>query len=116
LQKMTTTAGRMKLNTSVFHSLYRVRWYCMCKNQGFGLVSRSGSAWICIVYGSWIRTGSALKSKLRSFRGQKWSPGGPWMRTMEVWRLKMEPLMFCRLVVADSHHFDEEQDPDPDQH
>jgi hypothetical protein len=26
---------------------------------------------------------------------------------------KMKP---CRSVVADSHHFDEEQDPDPDPH
>ncbi len=31
---------------------------------------------------------------------------------MEAWRLKMEPLRVSRPVVADSNHFDEEQDPD----
>jgi hypothetical protein len=31
---------------------------------------------------------------------------------MEAWRLKMEPWIFCRPVIADSHHFDEELDPD----
>jgi hypothetical protein len=25
----------------------------------------------------------------------------------------MDLLRFCRLATADSHHFDEEQDPDP---
>ncbi len=35
---------------------------------------------------------------------------------MEAWPLKMEPWSVCRQVVADSHHFDEEQDPDPDPH
>ncbi len=30
-------------------------------------------------------------------------------------RLKMEPRRVCRPVVADLHHFDEEQDPDPHQ-
>jgi hypothetical protein len=34
---------------------------------------------------------------------------------MEAWRLKMEPWRVCRQVVADSHHFVEEQDPDPHQ-
>jgi hypothetical protein len=24
--------------------------------------------------------------------------------------------LYCRPVIADSHHFDKEQDPDPDQH
>jgi hypothetical protein len=38
---------------------------------------------------------------------------GPWTLTVEAWRLKMEPWRVCRPVVADSHHFDEEQDPDP---
>ena len=28
----------------------------------------------------------------------------------------MEPYRVYRPVVADSHHFDEEQDPDPDPH
>jgi hypothetical protein len=32
---------------------------------------------------------------------------GPWTLTMETWRV-------FRPVVADSHHFDEEQDPGPD--
>jgi hypothetical protein len=26
----------------------------------------------------------------------------------------MEPYRVCRHMVADSHHFDEKQDPDPD--
>jgi hypothetical protein len=34
----------------------------------------------------------------------------------EVWRLKIETLRVCRPVVADSHHLDEEQDPDLDPH
>ncbi len=32
---------------------------------------------------------------------------------METWRLTIEPWRVCRPVVADSHHFDEEQDQDP---
>jgi hypothetical protein len=32
---------------------------------------------------------------------------------MEAWRLKMEPWRVYITVVADSYHFDEEQDPDP---
>jgi hypothetical protein len=41
---------------------------------------------------------------------------------MEAWRLKMEPWMICRPVIAESHYFDEEQDRhyseklDPDLH
>jgi hypothetical protein len=35
---------------------------------------------------------------------------------MEAWRLKTEPWMIYRPAVADSHHFDDEQDPDPDPH
>jgi hypothetical protein len=34
---------------------------------------------------------------------------------MEPWRLKMEPWRACKPVVADSHDFDEEQDPNPHQ-
>jgi hypothetical protein len=30
--------------------------------------------------------------------------------------LKMEPWRVFRPVISDSHHFDEEQDPDPDLH
>jgi hypothetical protein len=37
----------------------------------------------------------------------------PWTLTMEASRLKMEPWMGYKPVVADSHPFDEEQDPDP---
>jgi hypothetical protein len=34
--------------------------------------------------------------------------------TVETWKLKMEPSWSVwRPVVADLHHFDEEQDPDP---
>jgi hypothetical protein len=35
------------------------------------------------------------------------------MLTMEAERLKLEPCQICRPVVTDSHHFDEEQHPDP---
>jgi hypothetical protein len=38
---------------------------------------------------SWIRI--RFKSEFRSFRGSKWSRGGPWTLTMEKWRLKIEP-------------------------
>jgi hypothetical protein len=54
-----------------------------------------------------------LKSKFRSFKGSKWSLGGPWTHILEAWRLKMELWMVCRTVVADSHHCDEVQDPGP---
>jgi hypothetical protein len=39
-----------------------------------------------------------------AMEAQKWSGGGS----------KMEPHSVCRQMVADSHHFDEKQDPDPD--
>jgi hypothetical protein len=35
---------------------------------------------------------------------------------MEAWGLKMEPWRTCRPVIADSHHFDEEQNTDPVPH
>jgi hypothetical protein len=35
---------------------------------------------------------------------------------MKAWRLKMEPWRVYRTVVADSNHFDKEQDLDPDPH
>jgi hypothetical protein len=35
---------------------------------------------------------------------------------MEAWRLKMEPCRVDRPGAADSHHFNEEQEPDPDPH
>ncbi len=37
----------------------------------------------------------------------------PWKLKMEAWRLTIEAWRICRLVVADRHHRDEEQDPDP---
>jgi hypothetical protein len=56
-----------------------------------------------------------MKSKFRSFRGSKSNRGGPWTLKMEAWSLKMEPWMVCEPVVADSHLWDEKQDPDPHQ-
>jgi hypothetical protein len=44
---------------------------------------------------------SASKSKFYSYRGSKWNHGGPWTRSV------------CRPVIADFHHFDEKQAPDP---
>ncbi len=46
----------------------------------------------------------AFKSTFRSFRGSKKSRRRPWT-LLEAW-------MVCRPVVADSHHFDENPDPD----
>ncbi len=53
-------------------------------------------------------SGSALKSKFRSCSSSKWSYGGLWTLTVEALRLKMEPCSVCNSVVADSRHFDEE--------
>ncbi len=52
-------------------------------------------------------------NNFRSFRGSKWSHGGPWTLKMLAWRIKMEPWRLYISVFTDSHHFDEEQDPDP---
>ncbi len=41
---------------------------------------------------------------------------GPGVLTTEAWRLKMEQWRASRPVVADSHYYDEEQDPDTHQH
>ncbi len=57
----------------------------------------------------WIRI--RIEVKIRSFRGSKWSLGGP--RAVDT---QMEPWKFYSLVVAGSHHFDEKQDPDLDPH
>jgi hypothetical protein len=38
-----------------------------------------------------VGSSSALQSKFRRFLGSKWSCEGPWMLTMEAWRIKMEP-------------------------
>jgi hypothetical protein len=40
------------------------------------------------------------------------SLGGPLTLTIEAWRLKIEPWRVNRPVIAESHHFVEEQDPD----
>jgi hypothetical protein len=37
----------------------------------------------------------------------------PWTLTIEAWKLKREPWRVCRPVVADLHHFDEENVPFP---
>jgi hypothetical protein len=82
----------------------------------------AGSDRIRIILGSRIRirsrakNGSGLKSILRSrsLRDSKWSQGVLKTITMEAWRLKMEMWRVCRPMVADSHHFDEEQDADPE--
>jgi hypothetical protein len=58
------------------------------------LSSRFGQRICCWIAGS----GFALNSKFRSFKGPIWSHGGP----------------LTLKVVANSHHFDEEQEPDPD--
>jgi hypothetical protein len=47
-------------------------------------------------------SGSALKSEFRSFRGSKWTRGGPC--TLTSGGAKMEPCRVCRPVVADSYH------------
>jgi hypothetical protein len=54
----------------------------------------------------------AFKSKIKSYICLKWSPGGPWTLIM-AWKMKMEPWRGWRPVVAHSHYFDEEHDPDP---
>jgi hypothetical protein len=59
--------------------------------------------------------GSTSKEKIQELKRLKIEP---W-KTVTVgahkgaWRLKMETWRVCRPVVADSHHFDE-QDPDLD--
>jgi hypothetical protein len=40
----------------------------------------------------------------------------PWRLILEPWRLKVESWRFFLLVVADSHHFCEESETDPDPH
>jgi hypothetical protein len=51
-----------------------------------------------------------------SYRNSKWSHGRPGTLTMEAWRLKMELCRVHRPVVADSHHFDEDEKQDPNPH
>ncbi len=56
-----------------------------------------GSAWICTIFGSWIRIRIKCQNSI----------------ALEA---KKEPWRVCRPVVVDSRHFDEEQDPDPEPH
>jgi hypothetical protein len=62
--------------------------------------------------------GSALKVKVQELWRLKMESWRALELTIEAWRLKMEPWSVCKLVVGDSHHFDEEQeqDPNPDPH
>jgi hypothetical protein len=73
--------------------------------------------WVCgsgsaLFLGSWEKNGSVSGSRLKTNvwnkKGSKRSHGEQWSLTKkETWRV-------CRPVVADMHHFDEEQGPDPD--
>ncbi len=129
---------RMGINTIIFsksdplftHShLFFSAWRCVrigilenYLRQGCG----SGFGWSRrIILGSRIRitlgisgsalkwkagSGSSIESKFKTFRGLKGSHWRPWTLTLG---LKIKPRRVCRPAVADSHHFDEEQDPDP---
>ncbi len=73
----------------------------MCQSCG------SGSTWIALFLEA--GSGSALKSKLRIFRGS-----GPWMLTMKGLEAQMESWRVYSIDQwSDSHYFDEKQDPDP---
>jgi hypothetical protein len=83
----------------------------------------SGSAWICIVFGSWIRI--RIKVRIHEISRLKIESWRAWTLKMEAWRLKMEVWRVCRPVVADSHHLQEQNqdlhrseklDPDPNPH
>ncbi len=77
--------------------------------QNSGSKSGSGSAL------EWkAGSGSSFKSKFRSFWGSKCSREGPWTLTVDAGRLKIEPWWDCRPVVAASHQFNWEQDPNPE--
>ncbi len=72
---------------------------------------------IRIVFESWIGIRIRVKSWIRIRINVKFhklfeAQIEPWMLTMKAWMLKMEPSRVCRPAVADSNHFDEEQDPD----
>ncbi len=49
-------------------------------------------------------SGSASKSKFRSFGCSQWSYGGTRTLTMESWSLKIGSWRVCSQVVADLHH------------
>jgi hypothetical protein len=59
----------------------------------------------------WIRI--SIEVKIQELSRLKMDP-----RTlkMKAWRLKIEVFRVSRPVVADSHHLDEEEGPDPDPH
>jgi hypothetical protein len=64
---------------------------------------------------SWIRIRMKIKnSEAPEAQNRAVEVGG--RSQMEAWRPKVEAWSVCRPVVADSHHLDEEQVPDPDQH
>ncbi len=67
-------------------------WWALFWEAGYG--SGSGSA-----LERKAGSRSAFQSKFREFRGSKST------LTMEVRRLKLEPLRICRPVAADLHHF-----------
>jgi hypothetical protein len=84
---------------TVFRRFFKVKLPFMytkknMQNQGCG----SGSV---LFWEAGSVSGSACKSNFRSFRGSKWSLGGPWMLAL---RLKMEPYThgIFLTVVADS--------------
>ncbi len=56
-----------------------------------------------------------MKVKMQSLRGSKQSLRG-WTLKMKAWILEIDPRRVYKLVVADSHHFDLEQDLDMDPH
>jgi hypothetical protein len=67
---------------------------------------------LSIIFGSWTRI--RIKVKIQKLYRLKTEP---WMLTMEALKLKMVPGgQYLRPVVADSNHFDEEQDLDLDTH
>jgi hypothetical protein len=70
--------------------------------------------------------GSRIRNKVESWIRIRVKIQELFKRNRELWRavdansggvrLKLEPYRVCRPVVAHLHHFDEEQDPDPDPH
>jgi hypothetical protein len=76
---------------------------------------------IRIIFGSWSQIRTRVKSwiririeiKIQKLQRLKIEPRTLTI-TMEAWWLKIKPLRLYRQVVADSHHFEEELDPDLD--
>ncbi len=63
-----------------------------------------------------MRWGSDLGSGGQKGTGSATLAGAMEGHECSQWRLKVEPLMvFFKPLVADSRHFDKEQDPDPHQ-